>query len=112
MITKGMRDIFSVREMFQNRAVLTAAQLSKVSPRATGQPVRTSLSGRRADHRKTERALGPAPRCPGGDPSLGKSLGLAEPPARMAAAPGPRREWRPWPQSLASGSQHRLSPNS
>ena len=68
MITKGMRDIFSVREMFQNRAVLTAAQLSKVSPRATGQPVRTSLSGRRADHRKTERALGPAPRCPGGTP--------------------------------------------
>ena len=45
MITKRVRDIFGVREMFQNRAVLTVAQLSKVSPRATVQPVRTSLSG-------------------------------------------------------------------
>ena len=34
MITNGVRDIFGLREMFQNRAVLTAAQLSKVSPRA------------------------------------------------------------------------------
>ena len=112
MITKGMRDSFGVREMFQNRAVLTAAQLSKVSPRAMVQPVRTSLSGQRADRRKTELALGPAPRCQGGDPSVGKSLGLAEPPARLAAAAVPRREWRTWPQSLASGSHHRLSPGS
>ena len=35
MITKGMREILGVREMFQNRAVLTAAQLSKVSTHAT-----------------------------------------------------------------------------
>ena len=34
MITKGVRDIFGVRGMFQNRTELTAAQLSKVSPRA------------------------------------------------------------------------------
>ena len=34
MITKGMRDIFGVKEMFQNKAVVMAAQLSKVSPRA------------------------------------------------------------------------------
>ena len=29
MITKGVRDIFGVMEMFQNRAVVMAAQLSK-----------------------------------------------------------------------------------
>ena len=45
MITKGVRDTFGVREMFQNRAVVTAAQLSKVSPCAPVQPVRASLSG-------------------------------------------------------------------
>ena len=43
MITKGVRDIFGVMEMFQNRAVVMAAQLSKVSPRALVQPVRASL---------------------------------------------------------------------
>ena len=67
MITKGVRDIFGVKEMFQNRAVVTSAQLSDVSPRAPVQPVRASLSGRRADRRKTERALGPGPRCSAGD---------------------------------------------
>ena len=59
MITKGMRDIFGMREMFPNRAVLMAAQLSKVSPRAPGQPVRASLSGQRAEYRKTVRVLCP-----------------------------------------------------
>ena len=54
MITKGMRDIFGVREMFQNRVVVTAAQLSKVSPRAPVQPLRVSFLGRSADCRKTE----------------------------------------------------------
>ena len=98
--------------MFQNRAVLTAAQLSKVFTRATVQPVRPSLSGRRADRRKTERALGPAPRCPGGDPSMGNSLGLAETPPRLAAAPGPRTACRSRPQSLDSGSHHQLLPDS
>ena len=29
MISKGLRDIFGVREMFQNRLVVTAALLSK-----------------------------------------------------------------------------------
>ena len=62
MITKGVRDIFGLREMFQNRLVVTAAQLSKVSPGAPVQPVSASLSGRTADRRKTERALGPGPR--------------------------------------------------
>ncbi|XP_060002405.1 CAP-Gly domain-containing linker protein 1-like [Lagenorhynchus albirostris] len=38
-------------------AVVTAAQLSELSPRAPVQPVTASLSGRRADRRKTERAL-------------------------------------------------------
>ena len=112
MITKGMREILGVREMFQNRAVLTAAQLSKVSPRATVQPVRTSLSGRRVDRRKIERALGPAPRCPGWEPFVGKSLGLAEPPLRLAAAPGSRAACRSRAPSLDSGSHHRLSPDS
>ena len=68
MITKGVRDIFGVREIFQNRTVVTAAQLIKLSPRAPVQPVRASHSGRRADHRKTERALGPGPRRSAGDP--------------------------------------------
>ena len=54
MITKGMRDIFGVREMFQKSLVVTAGQLSKVSPCAPGQPVKASFSGRSADHRKTE----------------------------------------------------------
>ena len=40
MITKGVRDIFGVKEIFQNRLVVTAAQLSKVSPRALVQPLR------------------------------------------------------------------------
>ena len=42
MINKGIRDIFVDREMFQNRAEVTAAQLSKVSPRSPVQPVRAS----------------------------------------------------------------------
>ena len=53
MITKGMRDIFGVREMFQIRAVVTAAQLSKVSPHGPVQPVRASLrltAGRLNEH--------------------------------------------------------------
>ena len=112
MITKGMREILGVREMFQNRAVLTAAQPSKVSPRATVQPVRTSLSGRRVDRRKIERALGPAPRCPGWEPFVGKSLGLAEPPLRLAAAPGSRAACRSRAPSLDSGSHHQLLPDS
>ena len=53
MITKGLRDILGVSEMFQNRLVVTAAQLSKVSPRCPGQPVIAAFSGCRADHRKT-----------------------------------------------------------
>ena len=76
MITKGVRDLFGVREMFQNRAVVTAAQLSKVSPRAPVQPVRASLSGRRADRRKTERALGPGPRRSTGEPPWGSHWDL------------------------------------
>ena len=51
MINKGVRDILGEREMFQNRAVVTAAQLSKVFPSLRVQPVRASLSGRRADCR-------------------------------------------------------------
>ena len=34
MLTKGVRYVFWVREMFQNRLVVTAVQLSKVSARA------------------------------------------------------------------------------
>ena len=34
MITKHVRDIFGVREMLQNKAVVMAAQLSKVSNHA------------------------------------------------------------------------------
>ena len=52
MINKGVRDIFRGREMFQNRAVVTAAQLSILSPRSPVQPVRATRSGRRADLRK------------------------------------------------------------
>ena len=111
MISKGVRDIFGMREMFRNRAVVTTAQLSKVSPHAPVQSVRASLSGRRADRRKTEQALGPGPRRSAGDPAVGKSLGLAEPPPRLAAAPGPHRARRSRPQSLPSGSHHRLSPD-
>ena len=98
--------------MFQNRGVMMAAQLSKVSPRAPVQPGRPSLSGRRADRRKTERALGPLPIRLGGNPSMRKSLGLAEPPPRMAAAPGPHSVRLSRPQSLPSRSHHRLSPDS
>ena len=76
MITKGMRDIFGMREMFQNRLVVTAARLSKVSPRAPEQPVIESFSGRRADHRKAEQVLGPGTRCSTGDPPVGMSLGM------------------------------------
>ena len=76
MITKGMRYIFGVRGMFQNRLVVTAAQLSKVSPRASEQPVIASFSGRMADHRKTERVLGPGTRCSTGDPAVVKSQGM------------------------------------
>ena len=83
MITNGVRDIIWVREMFQNRAVVTAAQLSKVSPRALVQPVRASVSGQRADRRKTERALGPRPRRSAGVSPVGKSLGFAEPTLRQ-----------------------------
>ena len=68
MISKDLRDTFWVREMFQNRAIVMAAKLSKVSPHALVQPVRASLSGRRADRRKTEQALGPGPRRSAGDP--------------------------------------------
>ena len=50
MINMGVRNIFRDREMFQNRAVVTAAQLSIVSPRSPVQPVRGSRSGRTADH--------------------------------------------------------------
>ena len=71
MITKAMSDPFGVKEMFQNRAVVTAAQLSKVSPRALVQPLRASVSGRRADRRKTERALGPGPKRSTGVPPWG-----------------------------------------
>ena len=109
-IYKGLRDIFGVWEVFQYRAVVMALQLSKVTPRAPGQPVRASFSGRRADHRKTELALGPGLRRSDRDPSVGKSLGLSEPPLRLAGATGPRRGQRSCPQSLASGSHHRLSP--
>ena len=112
MITKGMRDIFGMREMFPNRAVMMASQLSKLHPGAPGQPVRGSFLGRRADHMKTELALGPGSRCSAGVPSMGKSWGLAEPPLRLAAAPGPHRVQRSRPQSLASGSHHWLSPES
>ena len=52
MINKGVRDIFREREIFQNRVVVTAAQLRKVSPCSPVQPVRESLSERRADRRK------------------------------------------------------------
>ena len=45
VIAKGGRNIFGVMEMFQNMAVVTAAQLSELSPRAPVQPVRVSLSG-------------------------------------------------------------------
>ena len=76
MITKGVRDTFGVREMFQNRLVVTAAQLSKVSPRTPGQPVRSSFSGRRADHWKTEGVLCPGPRLSAGDTPADKSFGL------------------------------------
>ena len=47
MITKDVRDIFGLMEMFQNRTVVMAAQVRKLSPRARVQPVKTSLSGRR-----------------------------------------------------------------
>ena len=43
MITRGVRDIFGVREMFQNSLLVTAAQLSKVSPHAPVQPLRGSF---------------------------------------------------------------------
>ena len=43
MITKGVRDSFGVREMFQNRAVVMAAHLSKVSPHAPVQHLRGSF---------------------------------------------------------------------
>ena len=108
----GHEGNFWVTEMFPNMAVVTAAQLSKLSPRAPGVPVRESLSERRADRRKNELALGPGPRRLAGDPSMGKSLGLAEPLLRLAAAPGPRRAQLSRPQSLASVSHHRLSPES
>ena len=62
MITKDVRDIFGVMEMFQNRAVVMAAQLRKLSPRTPVQSVRASLLGRRADRMKTEGAVGPGPR--------------------------------------------------
>ena len=52
MINRGVRNIFREREMFQNREVVTAAQLSKVSPRSPVQPVRACRSGRRAECRK------------------------------------------------------------
>ena len=68
MISKDLRDIFGLMEMFQNRAVVMAAQLRKLSPHAQVQPVKTSLSGRRADRRKTERAVGPGPRRSAGGP--------------------------------------------
>ena len=51
MINKGVRDIFREREVFQTRAVVTAAQLSIVSPRSLVQLVRASRSGQRADRR-------------------------------------------------------------
>ena len=108
MITKGVRDIYGVREMFQNRLVVTAAQLSKVCPYTTGQPVRASLSQDKGLNAGTERALGPEPRRSAGLSPMWKSLGLAEPPLRLAAAPGPYRARRSRPQSLASLSHHWL----
>ena len=112
MITKGLTDIFGMTDMFQNRAVLTASQLSKLFPRAPGQPVRGTFLGRRADHRKTELALVPGFRHSAADSSVGKSLRLPETPLRLAAAPWPHRVRLSCPQVLASVSHHQLSPQS
>ena len=112
MITKDVRDIFGLMEMFQNRTVVMAAQVRKLSPRARVQPVKTSLSGRRltAGRLNEQWVLGPDAQL-GPPPNVGKLLGLAKPPPRLAAAPGHHRARRFWSQSLPSGSHNRLSPD-